>query len=724
MKKSYKLIYLTLLSSIVLFSCKNNNNSSSNEFEQGSFNNSSDISESLKDSESLTDSDSSSANKDSSNANNSSSNSDSSILEDTSSGSDSSTPSYVTLNTPTLSLDENSGVVTISEDADASFYRYYINCGEYQTTNSNTITLTNGQTLVVCADNQDEYILPSSWSNPITYFEKEAVNNEMIKIFLHNSDFNAVEIVKGSTYTPSTPTNKEGYTFENWYVDPFYSEVFDASKPINENTILYAHYTKDACIENSTYWIKANSHISHPDQKGYAGSSWKFIPLTLKDNTNPKIFEATVQVSNTSTSSYGQFLVMDGFDDNPGRTYWKNNDSDFTINTDGTYKISFSLEKEWLNGSNYVHCHVEQITSNINPRRPLNANNNDVSELDIPVVTIDKENNLASWTTLENASYAYQIDNGEVKYTNDNNVTLNENSFIVVKAISKNGNYLDSKWSNPYIYIIEYEQGKQYYYVYFNGSNLPAVKVEKGQKVSKPSTPSKSKYTFDNWYTTINKTTLFDFDSPINKNTVVYSKWIPLEDYKTTVYYTLEKQDGSKIGDLTLYEDNLSYNEFYISYSLTSSETLYVKRVSDGKKFGPYVMDSAGNYDMYFSEEHIWDVNTSKARNAYWSLQEMTLYFTNALYWSDVYYYTWNDDGWKDAWPGEKMTYVRTNSYGQDIYKVTLPTNTYEYIIFNGGKDKPQTVNINISSAKNNDAFYSKDEKDGNNHKYGTYTYS
>ena len=132
MKKSYKLIYLTLLSSIVLFSCKNNNNSSSNEFEQGSFNNSSEISESLEDS------DSSSTNKDSSSSDNSSSNNDSSILEDTSSGSDSSTPSYVTLNTPTLSLDENSGVVTISEDADASFYRYYINGGEYQTTNSNT----------------------------------------------------------------------------------------------------------------------------------------------------------------------------------------------------------------------------------------------------------------------------------------------------------------------------------------------------------------------------------------------------------------------------------------------------------------------------------------------------------------------------------------------------------------------------------------------------------
>ena len=64
------------------------------------------------------------------------------------------------------------------------------------------------------------------------------------------------------------------------------------------------------------------------------------------------------------------------------------------------------------------------------------------------------------------------------------------------------------------------------------------------------------------------------------------------------------------------------------------------------------------------------------------------------------------------------------NEIPNDINGLLVQYPTIEYIIFNGGKDKPQTVNINISSAKNNDAFYSKDEKDGNNHKYGTYTYS
>ena len=53
-----------------------------------------------------------------------------------------------------------------------------------------------------------------------------------------------------------------------------------------------------------------------------------------------------------------------------------------------------------------------------------------------------------------------------------------------------------------------------------------------------------------------------------------------------------------------------------------------------------------------------------------------------------------------------------------DVVKEIVKENGYT------NYNKPQTVNINIYSAKNNDAFYSKDEKDGNNHKYGTYTYS
>ena len=731
MRKTLKLINLMLLSSMLLFSCKGNEESSTI-FPSESINDSSTTivdSSSNVESSSILDipssEDSSSTIIDSSSNDASSSNeeiSSNESHEDTSSTTPE--PSYITLNTPLLSLNEDTGVVTFDAVENASFYWYYINGGAYQSTTNNTIKLNSGETLVVCADNDDPYILTSTWSEPITYFEKEIVETEKVKVYFHDSSFSSIELEKGSTYVPSTPY-KEGHTFENWYLDPFYQKVFDSTKKINKDTILYAHYIKDNCLDNVTYWIKADENITHPNQANYLGSSWKFIPLTLEENSSTRMFSATVTVSNTSTTDYGEFIVMDGIDSSAGRTYWKKGNENFNIKTDGTYKIYFSLEKEWLRDDGiYVHVYMEQLSTTFNGRKPVHST--EVKEsLQIPVVTIDKANNLASWSIQDNATYAYQIDNKEVKYTTDNNTPIFEGSFITVKAISTDPYYIDSKWSTPYKYYVEYDNELEYCYVYFHDSNLPAMKVEKGSKITRPNNPTKSKYTFDNWYTNISKTTVFDFDLTIEKNTVIYSKWIPLIDYKTTIFYSLVKGDGSKVTDLSLYENNVTYNEYHASYTVNSSETLYVKRLEDGKLFGPYVMDEAGIYDIYFSEEHIWNVNTTSERNAYWAKQEITLYFTNSKYWSNVYYYTWDINGqWEHAWPGTKMSYVKTNSYGQDIYKLTLNANIYTQIIFNSGDGK-QTIDIDISTAKNNDAYYVKDEKDSSGHyKVGTWTYA
>ena len=733
MTKSLKFLSLMLLSSVLLFSCGENTSESisdipsdtSSEIENSNTDSSNE--ENSETSSNTSSTNDSSTTEDSSSSENSSSNENSSSSDNSSSSEDSSSseePVYVTLDTPVLSLNEDTGVVTISDIENANYYQYYINGGELQSLTTTTITLKDGESLVVLANSTDEYTLPSEWSNPISYFKKEIVPETMVKVYLHNSEFSSVEIKKGTTYTPSIPSNKEGYTFENWYIDPFYTKVYNPTS-INENTILYAHFIEDKCIEDVTYWVKANSYITHPNQQTYMGSSWKFIPLTLdKTSSNVKMFSTTVTVSNTTSTAYGEFIVMDGFDDTSGRTYWKNDVNNFTIKTDGTYKINFSLEKKWTAGSYDVHAYVEQISTDINPKRPLHSQQ-ELVELQTPVVNIDKTNHLASWTIQENATYAYQIDNGEIMYTTDNNVTLNEGSFIVVKAIANAPATTDSKWSMPYLYQVTYQEGVEYCYVYFYDNDLPSIKVEKGSVITRPNDPTKSKYRFDNWYTTISKTTVFDFTTPINKNTVIYPKWIALEDYKTTTYYILEDASGNKIGDLSLYEPNLSYNEYHIEYTLDAASTLYVKRLSDGVKFGPYVMDNAGVYDMYFSEEHIWDVNTDKARNAYWALQEITIYFTNTRNWDNVYYYTWDsNNNYQTAWPGQLATFDSTNSYGQDIYKVTINKNVYANIIFNGGSGRGQTENINISSCKTNDAFYITGEKDSNGHyKVGTWTY-
>ena len=56
------------------------------------------------------------------------------------------------------------------------------------------------------------------------------------------------------------------------------------------------------------------------------------------------------------------------------------------------------------------------------------------------------------------------------------------------------------------------------------------------------------------------------------------------------------------------------------------------------------------------------------------------------------------------------MEYYKTNSYGQDIYKYSLPSG-YSNVIFTNGSGS-QTVDINLNDAQynGNNAFYPTDK--------------
>jgi F0F1-type ATP synthase beta subunit len=87
----------------------------------------------------------------------------------------------------------------------------------------------------------------------------------------------------------------------------------------------FDYRVKDELIDNVYYWIKANDKMSASNQSSFTSNSgWRFIPLIENNNSKIKEFSAIVNVSNASINSVCQFLVMDGFDDNSGRTYYKN----------------------------------------------------------------------------------------------------------------------------------------------------------------------------------------------------------------------------------------------------------------------------------------------------------------------------------------------------------------------------------------------------------------
>ena len=59
-----------------------------------------------------------------------------------------------------------------------------------------------------------------------------------------------------------------------------------------------------------------------------------------------------------------------------------------------------------------------------------------LTKLATPVVTLNEDTGVASWSAVPNASgYAYKINDGAETATNETSVTLSENQTLVVKAV-------------------------------------------------------------------------------------------------------------------------------------------------------------------------------------------------------------------------------------------------------------------------------------------------
>ena len=98
---------------------------------------------------------------------------------------------------------------------------------------------------------------------------------------------------------------------------------------------------------------------------------------------------------------------------------------------------------------------------------------------------------------------------------------------------------------------------------------------------------------------------------------------------------------------------------------------------------------------------------------------EYTVYFTNSRSWSGtIYCYYWSDSNKKmTTWPGEKMTYDRTNSSNQKIYRINVPAEA-GYLIFDN--NSKQTVNIPFDGTELR--FYAKSSTDSSGkYEYGTW---
>ena len=532
----------------------------------------------------------------------------------------------------------------------------------------------------------------------------------------HNINLAPVTVEFGGKVNIPTAPEKEYYTFDNWYADPFYLEVYDFSKPITSDTIIYANYIESALLADTYYWVKGSPLMTSSIMSAGTGSDWHFIPLKLNENnTSYKEYYATVTVTGATSTNPAAFIIMDGFTNDSGRTYWKNENSDFVIPTDGTYNIYFTVESEYSSGINAKYEVATNSASDIKYKNKVSLNT--------PFVTVNEENNVASWNRIGRASsYEVIIDNSEVITVKQTSIPLDKGSHITVRAI---GNNEYSNWSIPKanvnrIVVNPNEDTRPS--VYFVG--YESYKVEINSMVNPPENPVEVGFTFGGWYLDYTCTEKANFPYKVTSNIVFYPKWIASDNYETKIYYNLVTENGGYIKGLTWNLDNYTFDEYETGLvELTAGTKYYVVKSDDETvKYGPYTVNETGNYKMYFSEENSWD-----GSNVYITSVNTRIYFSNAKHWSDtIYVYLWNSttNAKPASWPGVEMTYLETNSYGEEIYYIDVDLSLYDSIIFSHGTNKTvvtQTVDIKLSNSSSN-GYYVTNKNSQGKYEVGTYS--
>lgn len=88
----------------------------------------------------------------------------------------------------------------------------------------------------------------------------------------------------------------------------------------------------------------------------------------------------------------------------------------------------------------------------------------------------------------------------------------------------------------------------------FGGNHINQMRVKANEKISAPSAPTKTGYTFTDWYDNSNYTgQAFNFDTPITKDLTLYAKWGNVKTY--TVHFFIDGQESQPLKQTVGYSE-------------------------------------------------------------------------------------------------------------------------------------------------------------------------
>ena len=401
----------------------------------------------------------------------------------------------------------------------------------------------------------------SELTNPYTFNTMPAKNITLYAKWIDNGKRNIKYELDGGKNNASNPDSyyigneiklesgtKTGYSFLGWYTDSKYTKKIEKiTSDMDEEIVLYAKWkinsykiTFDSNGGSSISPIETNyndtiKEPSNPTRTGYSFAGW----YSNSELTNEYVFNKMPAENITLYAKWTIKKYTITFDSNGGSNISPiESDYNNTITEPNNPTMEGYSFDGWYSDSELTNPYTfnKMPAKNITLYAKWQANTY--------TITFDS-NGGSSISPIES-----QFD---IKITKPDDPVKEGYLFV--------GWYSDSSLTNIYYFDTMPAENMVLYAKWAVNINTvtfetdggtimsPAI-VETGDKVTKPSNPVKTGYSFEGWYSDNNYTTLYNFNNPVDKDITLYAKWIKKQ--YTVIYDT---NGGNEISDASVLYD-------------------------------------------------------------------------------------------------------------------------------------------------------------------------
>lgn len=353
-----------------------------------------------------------------------------------------------------------------------------------------------------------------------------------------NDDISPQQVLSGTAaLEPIEMPTREGYNFIGWYMDLESDKPYDFNTLIYSDVILYAKWIDKELASNIQIGFETNSddfintiiikqgenvELPTPVKSGYSFSGWY--------NSDDKIEKTNIISSDITVTAHWEKIDDEKtvmytivFDSKGGSNVLSQSiEEGKTAKNPGTPTRSGYTFVGWYNGSEKFDFNT-QISGNmtIEAKWQENKKDNVIDTIKTFLVTFDSNGgSIVSSQTVESGKTVTKPSNptktgydflawynGSTAFDFNTKITSN----ITLTAMWK------KKASNEIItttYIVTFDSN--------GGSAVSSQVVESGNTAIRPTSPTRSGYTFAGWY---NGNAAFDFNTKITSNITLTAKW-------------------------------------------------------------------------------------------------------------------------------------------------------------------------------------------------------